>query len=84
MLHINSADKEVAYLPTINPHVYAEIEGEKVDVSLDPGHEEMYCKNSEKKLIIPVNISKLRRVLSRRSNLILPIKGKIEGNRYGN
>ena len=54
--------------PTINPHVYTEIEGEKVDVSLDPRHEEMYCKNSEKKLIMPVNISKIRRILCREAS----------------
>ena len=52
-------------LPTVNLHVYTEIEGKKVDVSLDPGHEARYCKNSEKKLILPVNISKLGRRLSR-------------------
>ena len=52
-------------LPTINPHVYTEIEGKKIDVSLDPGHEEIYCKNSEKKLIMPVNISKLRRTIGK-------------------
>jgi len=51
-------------LPTINPHVYTEIDGEKVDVSLDPGHEKIYCKNSEKKIILPVNISRLRRILA--------------------
>jgi len=51
--------------PTINPHVYTEIEGEKIDVSLDPGHEEIYCKNSEKKLVMPVNLPKLRRILCR-------------------
>ena len=53
-------------LPTVNPHLYLEIEGIKVDVSLDPGHEERYCKNSEKGLILPVNISRLGRVLSKR------------------
>jgi len=51
--------------PTINPHFYTEVDGKKVDVSLDPGHEEIYCKNSEKKLIMPVNISKIGRILSR-------------------
>ena len=52
--------------PTLNFHLYAEIEGKKVDVSLDPGHEARYCKNSEKKLILPVNISRLGRILSRK------------------
>ena len=51
--------------PTINPHVYTEIEDKKIDVSLDPGHEEIYYKNSEKKLIMPVNISQLRRILTK-------------------
>ena len=54
--------------PTINFHLYAEIDGKKVDVSLDPGHEARYCKNSEKKLILPVNISRLGRILSRKPN----------------
>ncbi|MFC2055956.1 hypothetical protein ACFLTO_00060 [Chloroflexota bacterium] len=36
-------------LPGINPHVYTDIEGKKIGVSLDPGHEKIYCKNSEKK-----------------------------------
>ncbi len=55
--------------PTINPHVYTEIEGKKIDVSLDPGHEEIYCKNSEKRLIMPVNISKLKRTLGKGASL---------------
>ena len=67
--------------PTVNPHVYTEIEGNKVDVSLDPGHEEIYCKNSEKKLIIPVNISKLSSILGKGTNARLIIKGKLEENR---
>jgi len=64
--------------PTINPHVYTEIEGKKVDVSLDPGHEEKYCKNSEKKLIMPVNISKIIRILCRRVNPGPFISGRFE------
>ncbi len=56
-------------LPTINLHVYTEIEGKKIDVSLDPGHEKIYCKNSEKKLILPVNISKLKRTISKGASL---------------
>ena len=54
--------------PTLNFHLYAEIDGKKVDVSLDPGHEARYCKNSEKKLILPVNISRLGRTLSRKTS----------------
>ncbi|MBI4180298.1 MAG: hypothetical protein HY528_00010 [Chloroflexi bacterium] len=52
--------------PTINLHVYAEIDGKKVDVSLDPEHERIYCKNSQKKLILPINISRLGRTIFRR------------------
>lgn len=53
--------------PTVNFHMYVEVEGKKVDVSLDPEHEARYCKNSEKKLILPVNISRLKRKLVGRS-----------------
>ena len=64
-------------LPTVNFHLYTEVDGKKVDVSLDPGHEERYCKNSEKKLIMPVNISKLRRLISRGTShgLLSELKG---------
>jgi len=60
--------KKLHNFPAVNPHVYTEIEGKKIDVSLDPGHEEIYCKNSEKKIILPVNFSKVRRILSKRAN----------------
>jgi len=53
--------------PIFSPHVYTEIEGEKVDVALDPGHEEIFCKNSELKTIMPVNISRVTRSLRRRA-----------------
>lgn len=43
----------------VSPHMYAVIDGEKVDVSLDPGHEARYCRNAEKRLLFPVNISKI-------------------------
>lgn len=50
----------------IIPHVYTEIDGERIDVALDPECEESYCKNSEVKVVMPVNISKIRRILCRR------------------
>ena len=71
-------------LPTINPHVYTEIEGEKIDVSLDPRHEEMYCKNREKKIILPVNISRLRRILSRVVSPGSFIRERLGEEGYGN
>lgn len=55
--------------PVISPHVYTVIDGEKVDVSLDPEHEAMYCKNSEKKLIMPVKVPDLGKVLGKRASL---------------
>jgi len=53
--------------PIVIPHVYAEIEGEKIDVALDPRREEIFCKNSEQKILMPVNISKIRRIFCRRA-----------------
>jgi len=53
----------------IGPHVYTEIEGERVDVALDPEREEIYCKNNEVKIVMPVNISKIRRAFSRGAGL---------------
>jgi len=52
-----------------SPHVYTEIEGERVDVAHDPRREEIYCKNSDIKVVMPVNISKIRRLFSRRAGL---------------
>ncbi|MFQ6122204.1 MAG: hypothetical protein ACE5LA_03995 [Dehalococcoidales bacterium] len=45
--------------PTIQPHMYVEVEGKRVDVSLDPHHEEIYCKNTEKIILLPVKLPKL-------------------------
>jgi hypothetical protein len=52
-----------------SPHVYTEIEGERVDVAHDPRREELWCKNSEMKVVMPVNISKMRRAFCRRAGL---------------
>lgn len=70
--------------PSINLHLYAEIDGKKVDVSLDPGHEEIYCKNSEKKLIMPINISQLGRSLTQIACSVPFLKGMCGEKRYGN
>ncbi len=45
--------------PTIQPHMYVEVEGKRVDVSLDPRHEEKYCQNREKIIVLPVKLPKL-------------------------
>ncbi|TET16465.1 MAG: hypothetical protein E3J75_05205 [Dehalococcoidia bacterium] len=55
--------------PIVFVHVYTEIEGERVDVALDPGREEICCKNSEIKVVMPVNVSKIRRVFCRGAGL---------------
>ncbi len=69
--------------PAISPHIYTEIDGKKIDVSLDPGHEKIYCKNSEKKIILPVNISKLRRILSKGASPWLFIKRGLREEGHG-
>jgi len=53
--------------PTIQPHMYVEVEGNRVDVSLDPHHEEVYCKNSEKIIILPVKLPTLCQQRSRKN-----------------
>ncbi|MDP3879850.1 MAG: hypothetical protein Q8Q07_06060 [Dehalococcoidales bacterium] len=55
-------------LRIIKFHVYTEINGRKVDVSLDPEHEAKYCKNSQKKPIMPVNVSRLKRKIGKYLN----------------
>lgn len=57
--------KKFYNFPIIFPHIYTVIDGRKVDVALDPKTEEIYCKNDEQKLIMPVNISRMRRIICR-------------------
>jgi len=52
-----------------SPHVYTEVEGERVDVAHDPGREELWCPNSEIRVVMPVNISRIRRVFCQRAGL---------------
>ena len=49
----------------VSPHIYTEIEGERVDVALDPELEEIYGKNSGQKTAMPINLSKIRKILCR-------------------
>lgn len=63
---------------TLNPHVYTEIVGKKVEILLDPGHEVIYCENSARRLIMPVNISRIRKGLCRRANPQVIYEGKVE------
>ena len=53
--------------PIISPHVYSVIEGERIDVALDPEREERLNKNSEQRIIFPLNISRLARFFCRGS-----------------
>ncbi len=55
--------------PIVSPHVYTEIEGEKVDVALDPAREKIYCKNSEVRIIMAVNLSEIGRAFLERAGL---------------
>jgi hypothetical protein len=57
--------KKFHNFPIVFPHIYPEIDGRKVDVALDPKTEELYCKNDEQKLIMQVNISRMRRIFCR-------------------
>lgn len=54
----------------VSPHFYSEIDGKKVDVALDPIREQIYCKNSEVKIVMPVNISEIRRAFFHRFGFI--------------
>lgn len=49
--------------PLISPHFYTIIEGEKVDVALDPDLEKVVGKNAEQKTVLAVNLSALKRFL---------------------
>jgi len=60
--------KKFHNFPIVIPHVYTEIDGRKVDVALDPKTEEVYCKNDGQKLIMPVNISRMRRIICREAS----------------
>ena len=53
-------------LPIVSPHFYSEIDGRKVDVALDPVREQIYCPNSEVKIIMPLNISEMGRAFFRK------------------
>ena len=59
-------------LPVFSPHMYTIIEGNMIDVSLDPGHEARYCLNSEKRLLFPVNVSRIGRRIRRLAGFRLP------------
>lgn len=57
--------KKFHNFPIAIPHIYTKIDGRKVDVALDPKTEEVYCQNDEQKLIMPVNISRMVRIICR-------------------
>lgn len=51
--------KSVGGFPAIQPHMYAEIERQRIDVSFDPISEEKYCKNSEQIILLPLRLPKV-------------------------
>ncbi len=63
-------------MPIVSPHFYSEIDGRKVDVALDPVREQIYCLNSEVKIVMPVNISEMGRAFFRKCGRA---KGKADG-----
>lgn len=44
--------------PILGVHFYSIVEGEKVDVALDPAREKEYCRNEEVILFLPINLSR--------------------------
>lgn len=46
--------------PVFMPHMYVEIEGEKVDVSYDPDTEEVLCANEKRITVLPIKLPKWR------------------------
>ena len=46
------------HIKILGVHFYALVEGEKVDVALDPEREEEFCKNEELILFFPINLSR--------------------------
>jgi hypothetical protein len=45
--------------PTIQPHMYAEVEGQTVDVAFDPDGEKRHCKNNEQIVMLPIKLPNL-------------------------
>lgn len=60
--------KKFHNFPIVFPHVYTKIGGRTVDVALDPKSEEVFCKNDEQKRVMPVNISRMRRIICREAS----------------
>jgi len=44
--------------PYVQPHAYAEIEGERVDVAYDPDTEKVLCGNKDRAIIFPIKLPK--------------------------
>lgn len=65
--------------PTLQPHMYVEVEGKRVDVSLDPHHEEIYCKNSKKIILLPIKLSKLCWERPERNSKLSQLDGNKDG-----
>lgn len=45
--------------PVVQPHAYAEIEGERVDVTYDPDTEKILCSNTERTTVLPIRLPKV-------------------------
>jgi len=52
--------KPAAGLPLVGPHLYAEVDGKAIDVSMQPAMEEAIWRNEDIIRLAPVNVSKLK------------------------
>jgi len=57
--------RELGGFRTVQPHMYAEIEGQKVDVAFDPRSEKRHCKNSEQIILLPLRLPRLPQIRER-------------------
>jgi len=54
--------KPMPGVPLIGPHFYAEVEDKLVDVAMEPELERILHRNEDRARLLPINISKLRRM----------------------
>jgi len=45
--------------PVVQPHAYAEVEGERVDVAYNPDTEKILCSNTERTTVLPIRLPKV-------------------------
>ena len=63
VLHRSVTWKKGGRIYAAYPHLYPRIDGERVDVVFDPETEEKVCRNSEIRILMPINISIFERLI---------------------